>query len=1318
MPELHLYDAEREALQLLQQLIRERATTERSLTDTYQSSIEAAEREVQKGRKTIASARKKAETELSTERERAETELRRKYELERNETERRYTETKRQSEIEHRKAESSLKSEYQDRQWTIDSLLEAGEKEAADQKAELDRQVATAEQQLADHWTEVEQHLAPVGLTQEDVLFPPGQLPPYTASDPVGKLEKSLEDVEQHAAKFVASKFHKFIGVVGTMWCVFIAGGLSLAGALLGGAPFLWTVAICLCGAVVGGLLLRHLLYLLARKQLRDRGSALGVFLAEAERAAAALKKHAGQQFASQITELRKTHADNRKNCDETFRPRIQGVVKQCVTLMAKWDRELEEQQRYLTDDYHLLLNEQKSEFDGRLAEITARYDSELAQVESRYEQKIRQATELRDTTWNRLSQTWFAGLEQVRKTTQLLREEGRLRFPSWSQALDASIPHPSEVPTGIQYGEYAVDQYALPDGIPTDPRLVPTSPIHTTIPAFLPFPDKSAVLWKARDEGRVATVAAMQAVMLHFLTGLPPGKVRFTIIDPIGLGENFAAFMHLADFDEQLISSRIWTEPGQIETRLSDLTEHMENVIQKYLRNQYKSIEEYNQAAGEVAEPYRVLVIANFPTNFSTDAAKRLISVMSSGPACGVCTLVGVDTAAHLPRDFRLSDLEQVAFNFSWKNGQFVTTDAVFAPFPVTLDSPPPTNEIAKIVRRVGQASKLAARVEVPFEFIAPQPDHVWRGSTKYGFEIPIGRAGATRRQVFSLGKGTAQHALVAGKTGSGKSTLLHALITNLSLIYSPDEAELYLIDFKKGVEFKLYASIRLPHARVIAIESEREFGLSVLQRLDGILRERGEEFRRLGVNDVASYRDARPDAKLPRILLVVDEFQEFFVEEDKLAQEAALLLDRLVRQGRAFGVHVLLGSQTLGGAFSLARSTIDQMAVRIALQCSEADAQLILSKENSAARLLSRPGEAIYNDANGLVEGNDPFQVVWLDEDHREQILSPLQVRATTPYPFPLVFEGSASADVATNSFITRLVHRPIAPRGEGGPPTIWLGESVSIKDPTSAVFRVQSGANLLLIGQADESVSGIFAAGIMALAAQLRPSPTGTQSLIVLDGTPDDSDLADRLRSACSAIGLPSALVERYQLGSAISDLATEVERRTKHESTDRSPRFLFVNGLQRLRELRKAEDEFGFGRHGEKAATPGEHFTTILRDGPGVGIHSIVWCDSITNLNRALSRTTLREFTMRVLFQMNPNDSSQLIDTPAASRLGRNRALYVEDGMERPEKFRPYGLCSLKYLQQFGDSLRLSANGESPEAMGSAEPMTTEALQERA
>src|SRR5438093_2244504 len=239
----------------------------------------------------------------------------------------------------------------------------------------------------------------------------------------------------------------------------------------------------------------------------------------------------------------------------------------------------------------------------------------------------------------------------------------------------------------------------------------------------------------------------------------------------------------------------------------------------------------------------------------------------------------------------------------------------------------------------------------------------------------------------------------------------------------YAPDEVKFYLIDFKKGVEFKTYAMHSLPHARAIAVESDREFGLSVLQRIDAELTRRGNLFRNAAVQDLAAYR-ATTGESMPRTLLIIDEFQEFFTEDDKLAQDASLLLDRLVRQGRAFGIHVLLGSQTIGGTSGLPRTTIGQMAVRIALQCSEADSQLILGDNNAAARLLSRPGEAIYNDQGGLIEANSPFQVAWLPDDKREVYLQRVHEKARqlegngkARHPAPIVFEGNAPADIRKN-------------------------------------------------------------------------------------------------------------------------------------------------------------------------------------------------------------------------------------------------------------------------------------------------------------
>ena len=68
---------------------------------------------------------------------------------------------------------------------------------------------------------------------------------------------------------------------------------------------------------------------------------------------------------------------------------------------------------------------------------------------------------------------------------------------------------------------------------------------------------------------------------------------------------------------------------------------------------------------------------------------------------------------------------------------------------------------------------------------------------------------------------------------------------------------------------------------------------------------------------------------------------------------------------------------------------------------------------------------------------------------------------------------------------------------------------------------------------------------------------------------------------------------------------------------------------------------------------------------------------VWCDTLNNLQRSLDRQALREFEMRVLFQMSAADSSNLIDSPLASKLGLFRAFFYSEDQGRLEKFRPYG-----------------------------------------
>jgi hypothetical protein len=724
----------------------------------------------------------------------------------------------------------------------------------------------------------------------------------------------------------------------------------------------------------------------------------------------------------------------------------------------------------------------------------------------------------------------------------------------------------------------------------------------------------------------------------------------------------------------------------------MAELSEHIEKVIQMYLRNEYATITEYNEKAGSVAEKYYFLVIADFPNSFSELALKRLYSIAQSGPRCGIFTLVHWDqrekTAdGSVPDELRKAStiLKRAGSVFNLGKEQ---TDLGLT---LTLD-PPATPELSvELVHKIGKASIDSNRVQVPFSQIAPQPGQEWTGDTTDELRVAIGRTGATKHQMLAIGKGTRQHALFAGKTGSGKSTLFHVIITNLALSCSPDQVQFYLIDFKKGVEFKCYANRHLPHAKVIAIESDREFALSVLAKVDEELKRRGDLFRKMGVQNVPGYKAAGGTEPMPRTILLIDEFQEFFVEDDAVAQEANLLFDRLVRQGRAFGIHVLLGSQSLGGAYTLPRTTMGQMGVRVALQCNEADAYLIMDESNSAPRLLSRPGEGIYNDAAGAVEGNSPFQVVWLPDDERDLWLDKVNglmlAHPEVQRSVPIIFEGNAPSDVNENEPLLAALATPPVKAPIAAP--AYLGSPNSIKGPTAAVFQRQTGSNLLIVSQRDEAVMTMFGIGLLSLAAQY---PAGRAKFVVLHQCVPGSPEAEFFDAIFAAVPHDITIARGQDVSAAIDAVSTDLKERMANEaSSHEAPdTYLFVHGLQKFKKL-KSEDEFSFGGGSEDGPNTGSQFNELINEGAGYGVHVIVSVDTLSNVNRFMNRKAMGEFSMRVISQMSANDSASLIDNPKASNLGLHRGIYYNEQEGYMETFRPYAPPHLDWVKQAAEKL---------------------------
>jgi len=1024
-------------------------------------------------------------------------------------------------------------------------------------------------------------------------------------------------------------------------------------------------------------------LYFLGQRLARPAAQAAAIALETARQLNEACLRKSDASFAAEAARIQLTHATTTQALKDQWRQ----VQSEARALRSEWTRRLEDQARRLN-----ALNEERkgprlarTEREGTEASDRLQQDSarSLGQIEAAAAESLAKLMASRDAARQTISTEWqgrvVPAFTELRTSATLAQKT----FPPWQPELWQGFTLPEGFTPAAKFADLAVDLEKLCGVLLTGQGVTLPGSAALELPLLLTVPQQASLLFETKSSGHEQVIGALNNIILRLLTSAPPGRFAFTIFDPVGLGQNFAGIMHLADFEERIINSRIWTQQAHFEQRLADLNEHIEKVTQMYLRNEYASLAEYNAQAGRLAEKYHFLVIADFPVNFSDVAVKRLQSIAASGPRCGVHLLVHWDQRKPAPLEFVPEELRKNAICIVPKGDGFALANANWDGVKLSLDAPPDASLATELLQRIGKDSTDSYRVEMPFVEAAPEENEFWSLDTTEGLRVPIGRTGATKLQFLAFGEGTRQHGLIAGKTGSGKSTLFHVIITNLALWCSPDAVEFYLVDFKKGVEFKCYATHRLPHARVIAIESDREFGLSVLQRVDEELKRRGDLFRKLGVQDLPGYMRAGGGEVMPRVLLLIDEFQELFVEDDRISQAAALLLDRIVRQGRAFGIHVLLGSQTLGGAYTLARATIGQMVVRVALQCNEADAYLIMNEDNPAPRLLSRPGEAIYNDEGGLLQGNSPFQVVWLPDQERDRWLRKVHEREERE---PIVFEGNAPANVADNAVLRVLLEAP--PKKPAAAPRVFLGAPNSIKGPTEAVFRRASGSHLLIVGQRDEAALAMLGVAMVSLAAQL---PKTVARFLIFDCSAPDSTEAKFLEQAVRAIPHETRVVRPAELDEVLTALAAEQQQRAEDPAATGTETFLLVHRLQQNKKLR-FDEEMSFSLDADAGANPGLQFNKLVCEGAGLGFHVIAMCDTYNNVMRMVSRKALSEFEMRVVFQMSANDSASLIDSPLANNLGLHRAILFNGHEGWLETFRPYALPDAAWLEEAGQCLR--------------------------
>lgn len=823
----------------------------------------------------------------------------------------------------------------------------------------------------------------------------------------------------------------------------------------------------------------------------------------------------------------------------------------------------------------------------------------------------------------------------------------------------------------------------------------------------------RSIYLRAADPTSRAACLGVMQNLVLRLLATTPPGKGLFTFVDPVGQGQNVAGFLALGDVGDVLISGKVFSEAKQIERRLAELIEHMEKVIQKYLRNDYSTITDYNRAAGEVAEAYHFVVVFDFPDSISDAAARHLERIVQNGARCGVFAFVLHDATRKAAHGVDEAAIRRHSIAFEVSRGVYRDGPVAghqHADFAVLeMDGAPSDDHVRRVVQAVGERAKESLRVEVPFQkllrLVGLDSLPVWKQSTIDGIKVPLGPGSARRPQFLELGSGMSVHALMVGRPGSGKSNLLHSVISTAACVYSPQEIQIYLIDFKQGVGFKPYTERAFPSIAVVALRSDREFGVSVLRKLDRMAAERAELFKSAGVDNYVDYRRVASGGPrrmpLPRVLLVVDEFQEYFVRDDALSDQATLLFDRIARQGRAFGIHVVLASQSLAN-YSLRRGTLDLFTVRIAMQCSEAESRSVLSDGNSAARLLSRPGEAIYNDKAGLLEGNAMFQAALFEDADREAIAGAIEAHLKAnrsqgsgehDTPSQIVFDGDEAAAIERSSWLASVVavdrQRPSSAGLE-----FAIGEPVDINPSTTVVLPDGAGGNLLVFERNEADAVGVMAASLISLLCQLRP---GDAQFSIVDMTAGSSS-----NQEASIAGIAAAFqghrVELLDRGAFVGllDSLNEAVKACVSEGRRLAQRHhVFVLGVHRIRELMQdGNARHSFLRDEPAVVSPARRFAAIAANGPEAGVHLFVWCDTIANFERIDGRELTRAFGVRLAGRMTSGDSQKVVDEDTASRIEKPHRMikYDEAQLGRLEPFRPYALPTAAWTTRLAEWVR--------------------------
>lgn len=504
---------------------------------------------------------------------------------------------------------------------------------------------------------------------------------------------------------------------------------------------------------------------------------------------------------------------------------------------------------------------------------------------------------------------------------------------------------------------------------------------------------DENNGVGEYRKSYNITTYQFVHSIVMSFLMAFPVSRLNLQFVD-VNKKADFAVYSPLEDINELLFGGGIFKDDEGIAQKLKKIRIEMEDVYEKKIaKNRVKNIYDYNEKSKGNPQSFNLLVITDFPKGFTKNALDELEKIVEQGNECGLFTvIINNSTIAPICTDAEMNsfmeNIKESINAFEVRNKKIMVegnSKQVLIPHNDTMFQT--EDEFQKKISDFIDILKINAEnrgknnIDLT-EMFAEIDDQQKSGKIKSAseiIEIPIGRHGGELQSLPLSASGEASaHAVIIGGTGSGKSNLLHTIIMSACYKYSPDELNIYLVDFKGGVEFKFYEANKnlnkqLPHIKLTGLTSDPEDGVAILENLRKELKRREDLLRNNSVEDIMNY-NAKNKVKLARLFVIIDEVQELFSPgNDSLAQHAISIMSELFKKGRAFGISLLWASQNVPNASGLKSNVLSQIGNRISLRLNDPTNASELDINVDSVRNLNRPEKGlgiIKNSRNNNIE------------------------------------------------------------------------------------------------------------------------------------------------------------------------------------------------------------------------------------------------------------------------------------------------------------------------------------------------------------